>query len=96
MGVRKAQEAPTATAIKKGSALTPIETAIPTEIGAIIRAVAALLIISERHIVNTIIITKIDQLGKLSVIFTINSAINWVLPVVCKALLTMQLSTDTT
>jgi hypothetical protein len=76
MGVRKAQDAPTATVIKKGSALTPIDTAIPTAIGAIIRAVAALLMISERHIVIIMIIARIDQVGKLPVMFTINSAIN--------------------
>ena len=46
--------------IKKGSILSPIDTAIPTLIGPIIRAVAALLIISDKHIVIIIIkaITK--------------------------------------
>ena len=56
--------------------------------GAIIRAVAALLIISERHMVSTIIMAKITPLGRPSVIPTINSAINWLLPVVCSASLT--------
>jgi len=64
MGVRKAQEAPTATAIRNGSILTPNEIAIPDAIGAIISAVAALLITSERHIVIIIIIANINQWGK--------------------------------
>ena len=50
IGVKKAQDAPTATDIKNASELTPIDRAIPTDIGAIIRAVAALLIIVEQYL----------------------------------------------
>jgi len=70
MGVRKAQDAPTATAIKKGSALTPIDTAILTEMGAIIKAVAALLIISESDILATtskgIVVSNKDVINHLA------------------------------
>ncbi len=53
MGVRKAQEAPTATAMRKGSGLTPMRAAMPAATGAATTAVAALFMTSERVIVST-------------------------------------------
>ena len=46
MGVRKAQDAPMATAIKKPSGLLPRPWAIPTDMGAMTTAVAALFMMS--------------------------------------------------
>ena len=53
MGVRKAQEAPTATAMRKGSELTPSHPAVPMAMGHMTAAVAALFMRSERNMVTT-------------------------------------------
>ena len=85
MGVKKAQDAPIATVIKNGSVFTPKEIAIPTDIGAIISAVAALFIISERHIVIIIIRARIKPGDIPEVTLTILFASSRVVPVVCRA-----------
>ena len=54
MGVRNAQDAPTATAIRNGSGLTPSLLAMSTAMGAEITAVAVLLSTSDR-VITTII-----------------------------------------
>ena len=51
IGVRKAQDAPIATAIKKLSGFTPSVAAMPRAIGHKIAAVAALFMTSDRNIV---------------------------------------------
>src|SRR6056297_624915 len=53
MGVRKAQDAPIATAMRKESGLTPSAEAVPMAIGHITAAVAALFIRSDRNMVTT-------------------------------------------
>ena len=64
MGVRNAQDAPTATDIRKGSGLRFMALAMPTDMGAMIRAVAALFITSERHMVIAITRARVAQCGK--------------------------------
>ena len=65
MGVRKAQEAPTATCIKKGSIFAAIDRAMPTLLGGIMSAVAALFITSGSHMLIDIIKAKSDQAGSV-------------------------------
>jgi len=85
IGVRKAHEAATATAIRKGSGLTPRLPAICTEMGAAIRQVATLFRKSDRVMVTIISTVSVTQAGAPAVRATMPSAISWALPAFSKA-----------
>ena len=86
MGVRNAQLAPIATTIKNAFTSYPKLRAISYDIGAIITAVAALLIISETAIVITRIIIKIHAWPRLGARLDILDAIKPLSPVDCMAI----------
>jgi hypothetical protein len=67
MGVRKAAEAATATAIRNGSGLTSSVSAMVIATGAATIAVAVLLSMSDSVIVTTISTVRIAQAGQPSV-----------------------------
>ncbi len=85
MGVRKAQEAPIATAISNGSAETSIPLATLIAIGAANIAAAALLMIFDSNIVATIKMIIVAAGGADSATFNKKLAINSEPPVVSKA-----------
>ncbi len=76
MGVRNAHDAPTATAIKNGSGCRPSVPEMPTAIGAMMNAVAALLMMSERHMVTIMTRVIIDHGGRAPVRPLMDSAIS--------------------
>ena len=76
MGVRNAHDAPTATAIKNGSGCRPRVSEMPTAIGAMMNAVAALLMMSERHMVTIMTRVIIDHDGSSLVRPLMDSAIS--------------------
>ena len=66
IGVRKVADAPIATAMRKGSRLTPRPRAMPMPIGAMSTEVAALFMTSESSMVKTMTTASTAQRGALS------------------------------
>ena len=85
MGVRKAQEAATATAIRNGSADTPSRSDNVIAIGAMTTAVAALFMMSDSVMVTTMISTSTRTGPAPDASARMASAISAVAPVVCSA-----------
>ena len=85
IGVRKAQEVPIATAIKKGSGLAPRRVAIVKAMGAMTTAVAALLRMSETVMVTIKMAAMTTTGGRPAVAPKIQSAMRPDAPVVSRA-----------
>ncbi len=85
IGVRKAQEAPTATAIRKLSGLTARRSAMPTEIGAMTTAVAALFMMSDSVMVTISTSVSSSAAGKPAAMSTSPLAISAVAPLASSA-----------